>query len=198
MLAFPLTFPANFLLILLARVWKKQVHKSPDGDSTHHSWTSCNINCNIILACLKCWKTTIMMRPYVCTDNIANFFVCLLYFYVALMFSLSVFLSSCCSLQNGLLCLSPPPQINVTECTYASFSTNFLVSFIVSFYLFMVAFFLLFLVVHFEMYSWFLVSLVVFFSPCFCFFTTFDKLFLWFCLCLLLFFFLHFSVSLVL
>lgn len=108
MLAFPLTFPANFLLILLARVWKKQVHKSPDRDSTHHSWTSCNINCNIILACLKCWKTTIMMRPYVCTDNVVNFFVCLLYFYFALMLSLSVFLSSCCSLQNGLLCLPPP------------------------------------------------------------------------------------------
>ncbi len=129
--------------------------------------------------------------------HVVNFFVCLLYFYFALMFSLSVFLSSCCSLQNGLLCL-PPPQMNVTECTYASFSTNFLVSFIVSFYLFMVVFFLLFLVVHFEMYSWFLVSLVVFFPPCFCFFTTFDKLFLWFCLCLLFFFFLHFSISLVL
>jgi hypothetical protein len=65
---------------------------------------------------------------------------------------------------------SPPPQMNVTECTYSSFSTNFLVSFIVSFYLFMVAFFLLFLVVHYEMYSWFLVSLVVFFSSLLLFF----------------------------
>ncbi len=53
-------------------------------------------------------KNTIMMRPYVCTDNVVNFFVCLLYFYFALMFSLSVFLSSCCTLQNGLLCLPPP------------------------------------------------------------------------------------------